>query len=63
MTALLTIAWLVCTFLSLVCVYQFVGMHLMVCYFPEGKSWWNVPAQWLSLAAFAACAIYNPWRF
>lgn len=61
MTALLTIAWLLCLAASLLAIYQTVGAHLMVTFFPEGKRWWMFPAQMASLAAFAAVVTFHPF--
>jgi hypothetical protein len=61
MTALLSIAWFLALLLSVCAVFQFVGMRLMVSYFPEGRRWWMLPAQLGSLALFAALIHYNPF--
>jgi hypothetical protein len=57
----LTLAWLIALGLSVLAVLELVGMRLMVCYFPEGRCWWQVPAQFASLAAFAAVVHFNPF--
>lgn len=61
MTALITIAWLVCLLVALGLVFQFVGLRAMMTFFPEGRRWWIFPAQLASLAFFAAVVLCHPF--
>jgi len=61
MIALLNIAWFIWLLISIYVVFDLVGSHLMCRMFPEGNTWWSLPARWLSLANFAACVLLNPW--
>ena len=61
MDALLNIAWFVWLMLSLAVVFHFVGMTALVNMFPEGRRPWQLPAQWCSLANFAACVLLHPF--
>lgn len=53
--------WLLMLGLSIMAVFQLVGMRLMLAYFPEGRRWWQAPAQLASLAVFAAVIHFNPF--
>jgi len=55
------LAWGLAMLVSVVSVLELVGMRLMVAYFPEGRRWWQVPAQFVSLAVFAALVHFNPF--
>lgn len=55
------IGWFLWLLLSIYIVFQFIGMHLMVSYFPEGRRWWQFPAQLASLAFFATAVLYHPF--
>lgn len=61
MQSFLIIGWFIGFVVSILGVYQFVGMHLMVSFFPEGKRWWQIPAQIVSLALFAAFVLFHPF--
>lgn len=61
MVALKIIGWFVLLLLSIAAVFNLVGMRLMVGYFPEGRRWWMLPAQLLSLAVFAAIVLFHPF--
>lgn len=61
MSAAIGIAWFLGMALALIAIYQTVGMHLMVNFFPEGKRWWQIPAHLASLALFAALSINHPF--
>lgn len=62
MAALYIIIWFLLLIASIVMVFEFVGMHLMVRYFPEGRRAWMFPMQLISLAIFAAAVAFHPWR-
>lgn len=63
MDAFLAILWALGLIVSAIAVFEVVGMRLMVCYFPEGRRPWHLPAQIASLAFFAFMVLINPmWR-
>lgn len=56
-----TILWVVAALVAIRLVYRTVGIHYMVCMFPEGRRWWQLPAQMASLGFFAAVALFHPF--
>jgi|GEM_PF-3172294 len=62
MNEMYVIFWAAWLLLAIELVFQFVGMRLMVAYFPEGRRWWMLPAQLGSLAFFATAVLFSPWR-
>ena len=61
MESLMAFLWLVWLLASVWGVFQTVGAHLMVMYFPEGKRWWLFPSQIIALAFFAAAVHFHPF--
>lgn len=61
MNAFLAILWFVGLIVSIFLVFELVGCASMVRMFPEGRRWWMLPAQWGSLAFFAAMVLLNPF--
>lgn len=61
MTELMAILWFIMLLLSVAAVFNFIGSALMVQFFPEGRRWWQLPAQLLSLAFFGAMVLLNPF--
>lgn len=61
MEAVWVIVWLAAMLTAIVAVYQTVGVHLMVQYFPEGKRWWMLPAQLLAIAVFGVICAFHPF--
>lgn len=61
MEALKVIGWFVLFLTSVSFIYETVGIHRMVCFFQEGKRWYQIPLQWLSLGIFAAVVINHPF--
>lgn len=61
MNAVIAIGWAVALAVSVMAIFALVGMHGMVSFFPEGRRWWQLPAQLLSLALFAAVVLNHPF--
>lgn len=61
MEALKVIGWFIWLLLSILLVFEFVGINGICNMFPEGRRAWHRPAQFAALALFAAAAICNPW--
>lgn len=61
MNALYVIIWFIVLLASILAVFEFVGMRTMVNFFPEGRRWWQFPAQIASLAVFAAVVLNHPF--
>lgn len=61
MTVVLLIVWSLLLLISVAGIYQTIGLHLMVQYFPEGKRWWMFPSQIVALAVFAAVITFHPF--
>ena len=61
MSAFKDIMWFVGTIASITAIFELVGFSGLVRMFPEGRRWWQFPAQLLSLAAFAALVLVNPF--
>ena len=62
MSSLYAIGWLLLLAVSTLSVFELVGMRLMVNFFPEGRRWWHLPTQLVSLAIFAAIVINHPFQ-
>jgi len=62
MSNLYAICWFLMLAVSILSVFELVGMRSMVNFFPEGRRWWQFPAQFLSLAVFAAIVINHPFQ-
>lgn len=58
---LYAILWIVGLILAILAIYQTIGLHFMVNFFPEGKRWYQVPFQWLSLVSFATLILFHPF--
>lgn len=61
MTPIKTIVWFIFFIISLVLVFETIGLRGLVRMFPEGWRWWQFPAQLVTLAVFAAVVINNPF--
>lgn len=61
MNVIAILLWVVGTVISILAIYQTVGCHLMVSYFPEGKRWWIFPSQLVALSVFAAFMAFHPF--
>lgn len=61
MSPLYTLGWSILLLLSMWFVFEAVGMRLMCLYFPEGRRWWQLPLQLVSLAVFAAVVLAHPF--
>lgn len=61
MNAVFAIIWFIALFASIVLIFNFIGMHGMVTFFPEGRRWWMFPLQILSLTLFSALVLINPF--
>lgn len=61
MNSLFAISWFLLLLLSMVLIFNFVGMRAMCDFFPEGRRWWQFPAQLASLAFFAAVVLNHPF--
>lgn len=62
MSNLYAIVWFLLLAFSILSVFELVGMRSMVNFFPEGRRWWQLPAQLVSLAIFAAIIINHPFK-
>jgi polyferredoxin len=62
MEALKVIGWAAWVGFATLLVFQFVGFRTMTEFFPEGKRAWHLPAQFGTLAFFAAAVLCNPWK-
>lgn len=62
MSGLYAIGWFLLLAVSILSVFELVGMRSMVSFFPEGRRWWQLPAQLASLAIFAAIVINHPFQ-
>lgn len=56
-----TVLWLIWLLTALFAVYQSVGLHFMVNFFPEGKRWYQIPLQLISLGYFALVVLKHPF--
>lgn len=61
MHAVKAIGWFILLVVSILAVFEVVGWSGLIRMFPEGKRWWILPVQLLSLACFAAVVYFNPW--
>lgn len=61
MGAVFAIGWFLLLLLSIFAIYRSVGVHFMVNFFPEGRRWYWLPLQLLSLASFAALVHFHPF--
>ena len=61
MNAIYAIGWFLLLAASILAVFELVGTRLMVTFFPEGRRWWQLPAQLASLGVFAAIVINHPF--
>lgn len=61
MTPFLSILWAVGLLISIAGVFQLVGFASMVRMFPEGRRWWQFPAQLASLCFFGLMVLLNPF--
>lgn len=61
MIAVYAIGWFLLLAVSILSVFELVGMRSMVNFFPEGRRWWQLPAQLASLGVFAAIVINHPF--
>ena len=61
MTALIPILWVLWFLFSVAAVFECVGWRSMVQFFPEGRRWWMLPLQLLTLFNFAMCVLFNPF--
>jgi hypothetical protein len=55
------IAWFVVLLVSINLIYSTIGIHYMVSFFPEGKRWYQLPLQLVTLALFATVVLYHPF--
>lgn len=62
MQELYVIIWVAILCLSVVLNFHFVGMRLMCAFFPEGKRWWMLPVQVVTLVFFAAVVLCHPFK-
>jgi drug/metabolite transporter superfamily protein YnfA len=62
MSSLYAIGWFLLLAVSILSVFELVGMRTMVNFFPEGRRWWQLPAQLVSLAIFAVIVISHPFK-
>jgi hypothetical protein len=56
------IGWFIGLIISIISVFQFVGISGIVNMFPEGRRWWMLPTQLLSLVIFAIVVLYHPFK-
>lgn len=56
-----SIAWFILLIISLVAVFENIGVRGLVRMFPEGWRWWQLPAQVVSLAVFSTVVLYHPF--
>jgi len=61
MNAFFAIGWAILLPLSMFAVFELIGMNGLVRMFPEGRRWWQFPAQLTALAVFAAIVINHPF--
>jgi hypothetical protein len=61
MESVMAFLWLAWLLVSVLGVFQTVGVRLMVMYFPEGRRWWLFPSQIIALAVFAAAVHFHPF--
>lgn len=57
----LGVLWLIALAITVLMVFELVGMRLMVQYFPEGRRPWMFPSQVAAMMAFAAVVHFNPF--
>lgn len=62
MVAVESIGWFIALLVSIYMVFLTMGWGGLVRMFPEGYRWWMTPAQWGSLAVFAALVRFTPWH-
>jgi drug/metabolite transporter superfamily protein YnfA len=55
------VVWFLVLLFSMHLVFEVVGLRRMVQFFPEGRRWWMLPAQLVSLAIFAAVVLNHPF--
>lgn len=64
MTPLLLVGlWAIGMLVAIWAIFSSVGLNYMVMMFPEGRRWWLRPAQFASLAFFAALVHFHPFTF
>lgn len=61
MSSLFALNWFLMLCVSVVAVFQLIGISSAVSLFPEGRRWWHFPAQIASLAIFAAVVLNHPF--
>ena len=61
MEATLTIIWFIALLISIASIFEFVGMSALTDFFPEGRRWWQLPVQFLTLAIFAVLVLVHPF--
>lgn len=57
---MIQILWFIGLLVSIYAIFVTVGMQGLVGMFPEGKRWWHLPSQLLSLAVFSIFVLYHP---
>lgn len=61
-SALYVIGWFVGLLISIALVYNWVGMAGLTAMFPEGRRWWHIPVQLLTLILFAFVILHHPFK-
>ena len=61
MSGLIYIGWFILVCISMYSVFVFVGMNGLVNMFPEGRRWWQLPAQLTSLVIFGLICAFHPF--
>lgn len=56
------IGWFTLLVISVVCTYNTIGYAGLTAMFPEGKMWWHLPVQMLSLLFYTVVVLNHPWR-
>tara|TARA_Y100000310_G_scaffold321546_1_gene379311 strand:+ start:2656 stop:2838 length:183 start_codon:yes stop_codon:yes gene_type:complete len=58
---MLAILWFLWLLFSIYLIFEFVGMSGLVSMFPEGRRWWHLPSQLLSIGHFAIVVLFHPF--
>ncbi len=61
MEAVKVLAWAFWMLVSVWAVFALIGSAGLVAMFPEGRRWWQLPAQWASLGMFSAAVLCHPF--
>ncbi|MBL4833610.1 MAG: hypothetical protein JKY26_06500 [Pseudomonas sp.] len=61
MSIFLGIVWFICLLVSIAAIFELIGFSGLVRMFPEGRRWWQFPAQVTSLIVFAVIVLLHPF--